>query len=180
MPDDAESERTASRLNDAKQSLEQTKREISFVVTEGRTGRILKSVYDLQMSQLNEILEYKQERVNQFEVEYQDMDDRAKKLQHAIPLMNLLKTFWSTFKEATVSSNHGGENDKADLPISSERMDNLREMIDIFVEGFSIERNNNISIQLSIPILEGIEADAKRCRQLSIPPCLIKGRGNIH
>jgi hypothetical protein len=172
MPDDAELKRAAMRLNDAKQSLEQTQHEISFVVTEGRTGSIPKSVYDLQMSQLNETLEYKQEQARKLEEEYGSISDRGRKLQKAMPLISLLKTFWSTFKEATVSSNRGneGEDRLEDLPINRESMDKLREMIDIFVEGFNVDRDNNISVQLSIPILEGIEADAKRCRQLPISP----------
>ncbi|MFH0913995.1 MAG: hypothetical protein V1849_01740 [Chloroflexota bacterium] len=163
------------KLKNAKQSLEQIQHEISFVVTEGRTGRIPKSVYDWQMSQLNETLEYKQEQVKQLEMEHRDMNDRAKKLQQAMPLVSRLKTFWSTFKSVTISSNPVAENDQVDLPISREAMDKLREMTDIFVEGFTIDRDNNISVQLSIPILEGIEADAKRCRQLTISPSQREG-----
>ena len=109
--------------------------------------------------------------MKQLEITYRNMDDRAKKFQQVIPLVNLLKDFWSVFKEATVSGNGIDEGDGLlDLPIDSDSIERLREMVDIFVESFTIDHENKITVQLSVPILEQIEADANRCRQLTNIP----------
>lgn len=179
LPDTSEVERAASSLKEAKDSLEQTMREINFIVTEGRRGLIPKAVFDLQMPHLNQVLEYKQEQVKQLEISYRDADDRAKKLQQVMPVVNLLKDFWSVFKEATVSSKRIDEGDGLlDLPIDTDNSERLREMVDTFVENFTIDRDNKITVQLSVPILEQIKIDANRCRQLTISPSPCqRGRG---
>jgi hypothetical protein len=53
------------------------------------------------------------------------------------------------------------------LPFSHDNLKNLQYMPDVLVESFTIDRDNKVSIQLSIPVLEGIHEDAERCRQLS-------------
>jgi hypothetical protein len=178
MPDSGEVELAAKRLKDSRDSLEQTTREINFVVTEGRMGKIPKSVFDTQMSQLSEVLEYRQERVRQLELEYRNADDKVKKVKQVMPMVSLLKEFWSSFKEVTVSSNAVSNGDgQMELPVDTKGIKSLRGMLDILVESFTIDKDNNVSIELSIPVLEGIEADGERCRQLTTPPSLDKGRG---
>ena len=178
MPDSGEVELAAKRLKDSRDSLEQTTREINFVVTEGRMGKIPKSVFDTQMSQLSEVLEYRQERVRQLELEYRNADDKVKKVKQVMPMVSLLKEFWSSFKEVTVSSNAVSNGDgQMELPVDTKGIKSLRGMLDILVESFTIDKDNNVSIELSIPVLEGIEADGERCRQLTTPPSLNKGGG---
>ncbi len=63
MTDSSKVELATKSLKDAKDSLKQTTHEINFVVTEGRIGKIPKSVFDTQISQLNAVLEYRQETV---------------------------------------------------------------------------------------------------------------------
>ncbi len=53
------------------------------------------------------------------------------------------------------------------MPLSHDNLKNLQYMLDVLVESFTIDRDNKVSIQLSIPVLEGIHEDAERCRQLS-------------
>jgi len=176
MPNRSEVERTALQLKEARDSRDQTLREISFVVTQGRTGIIPTPVFDQQMSLLNDVLEYKQQKVKELEVAYQNTADRATKTQQVIPLVNLFKDFWGAFKGISISSNRTGQGDGLeDLSISRDSMNRLREMLDIFVESFTIDRQNNITVQLSIPILEGIKAQAERCRQLTNIPYLNRG-----
>ena len=167
LPDNSQVEMAATRLEEAKRSLEQTEGEINFVVTEGRTGHIPKSVFDTQMSQLKPVLERKQAQVKQLEMEYQSADDKLKKLQYVLPLVELTKDFWSSFRGATVSSNGTAKGDGlVELPSNEGINKGLKEMVDILVEGFSIDSKNRVTVQLCIPILEGIETDALSCRQL--------------
>jgi len=180
MPDDREIEMMSLRLKNAKEALEQTVREINFVVTEGRAGQIPKVVFDTQMAELNRVLQYKEAQVKQAETEYQHANDKATKFEKVIPLVNALKDFWDTFRYVTVSSNTGIRDDKTvRLPVDTSGVEHLRKMLDILVEKFAIDSENNITVELSIPILKSIEADAIRCRQLTDFPSLGKGRGNL-
>jgi hypothetical protein len=45
------------------------------------------------------------------------------------------------------------------------------------VENFTIDRDNNVSVELSIPVLNAVEADALRCRQLANIPSPYQGEG---
>ncbi len=86
-------------------------------------------------------------------------------------MISLLEEFWSAFTEVTVSSNAVSNGDgQIELPFNAKGVKNLRGMLDILVESFTIDKDNNVSIELSIPVLEGIEADAERCRQLINTP----------
>jgi hypothetical protein len=119
------------------------------------------------MSQLKPVLERKQAQVKQLEMEYQSADDKLKKLQYVLPLVELTKDFWSSFRGATVSSNGTAKGDGlVELPSNEGINKGLKEMVDILVEGFSIDSKNRVTVQLCIPILEGIETDALSCRQL--------------
>jgi hypothetical protein len=171
MPDTGEVDILANRVRDAKDSLDQTTQEVSFVVTEGRTGSIPKPVYDTQMRQLNQVLEYRQERLKQFETEYQNAKINAKKLEKVLPTMKLLKEFWNIFTDVTVNSNNlEKEEGMVALPVENSGIEHLRAMLDIFVESFSVDGDNNIEVKLNIPIIESISKDALSCRQLTNIP----------
>jgi len=168
MPDDREIEMMSIRLKNVKEALEQTVREINFVVTEGRAGQIPKVVFDTQMAELNRVLQYREAQLKQAETEYQNANDKVGKFEKVIPLVNALKDFWDTFRHVTVSSNTGIRDDKTvRLPVDTSGVEHLRKMLDILVEKFTIDSENNITVELSIPILKSIEADAIRCRQLT-------------
>ena len=170
LPDNGEVERIAVRLKDAKDTLAQTINELSFVVTEGRTGRIPKAVFDMQTEQLNRLMEHKQDQVNQLETEYQGASDKVKKLEKVVPMVGLLKGFWDTFKHVTVSSKTNNRDGLAKLPVDSYTIEQLSTILNIVVESFMIDYNNHVSVELGLPVLEGIETDALRCRQLTNIP----------
>jgi ribosomal protein L37E len=170
MPDNSEIERMATRLEDTRGALAQTIREINFVVTKGRTGQIPKAVFDMQMAQLNRVLEHRQAQLKQVETEYQNANDKVAKLEQVIPVVTALKGFWEAFKDVTVSSRRDEHDDLVALPVDSDSIKHLANMLDIMVENFTLDRDNNVSVELSIPVLEAVEAEALRCRQLANIP----------
>jgi len=144
---------------------------INFLVTKGRTKQIPESVFDSQITQLNRVLEYRQASLKEIEAQHQSASDKQRNFEQAIPLVNALKDFWETFRNAKVCSNHRGKDDDLlDMPIDSDRIESLRTMIDILVESFSIDSQNNIIVELSIPILDSIAEDSLHCRQLTNIP----------
>lgn len=46
----------------------------------------------------------------------------------------------------------------------------LKNMLDILVDEFTLDKDNKMSIKPSIPVIEGIEKDADSCRQLIPSP----------
>ena len=177
-PNSAEIDRIAARLKEAKLAYDQAVNEINFLVTKGRTGQIPESVFDSQITQLSRVLEYRQASLKEMEVQYQSAKDKQRNFNQAIPLVNLLKEFWDTFKNATVCSNNLGKDDGLiDMPIDSVSIESLRTMIDILVENFIIDSQNNITVELSIPILDSIAEEALRCRQLTNIPSPYQGEG---
>jgi len=174
MPDSTEIDRLATRLKATRLAVVQTLSEINFLVTRGRTKQIPESVFDSQITQLNRVLEYRQASLKEIEAQHQSASDKQRNFEQAIPLVNALEDFWETFRNAKVCSNHRGKDDDLlDMPIDSDSIESLRTMIDILVESFTIDSQNNIIVELSIPILDSIAEDALRCRQLTnIPsPC---------
>ena len=168
MPDGSEVERIAARLKDARVALEQMLREINFVVTEGRTGRIPKPVFDTQIVQLNQVLEYRQNRVNQLESEYQNSQDKIRKYEQVMPTVELLKGFWNTLRNCTVNSNNLNKDDGLKvLPFEKSNIEKLRYILDILVESFTVDHDGNVSVELSIPVINDIESEALSCRQLA-------------
>jgi DNA invertase Pin-like site-specific DNA recombinase/ribosomal protein L37E len=170
MPDSSEIEKLAARLEDARHAVAQTIREISFVVTEGRTGQIPKPVFDMQITQLNRVLEHREAHLKQVETEYQNASAKVKSVKQVMPIVTALKGFWEAFKEVTVSSQRSKRDDLVELPTDSDSIKRLANMLDILVERFTVDRHNNVSVELSLPVLESVDADALRCRQLANIP----------
>jgi hypothetical protein len=177
-PDNNQVEKTAKELKDAHDALDQTNKEINFVVTQGRKGIIPESVFNLQMSQLKEVLEYRQQRVGELEIEYKDADNKIRKIDQILPFIEPMKEFWSLFKQATINSNRisigsagsTGGSREINLPISLDNFKKLQDMLDVLFESFTIDRDNKVTVQLSIPVLEGIHKEAECCRQLIPSP----------
>lgn len=171
MPDSDEVDGMATRVDEAREAVEQTTNEISFVVTKGRTGQIPESVFDMHMAQLNRVLEFRQARLKEIETDYHNSRDKQRNLKQVMPLVNALKDFWETFKNVTICSNTRIKDDGlVDMPVDSDGMEHLRNMLNMLVDNFTINRRNNITVELSIPVLDGIAADALRCRQLTNSP----------
>ena len=175
MPDNTEIERLATRLEDAKSASAQTIGEINFVVTEGRTGQIPKTVFDMQITQLNRVLEHRQAQLKQVETEYQNANDKVRRFEQVIPVVTALEGFWEAFKDVAISSRRDKRDDLVALPADSDSIEHLANMLDIMVENFTIDRDNNVSVELSIPVLNAVEADALRCRQLANIPSPYQG-----
>lgn len=133
LPDNGEVEKIEARLKDARDALEKTINELSFVVTEGRTGRIPKEVFDMQMEQLNRLMEYRQAQLEELEIEYQNASDKVKKFEKVMPIVSLLKGFWDTFKQVTVSSKVNNLDGLAEVPVDNDTIKQLRSLLDILV-----------------------------------------------
>ena len=83
----------------------------------------------------------------------------------------MLKDFWETFKNVTICSNTRSVDDGlVNMPVDGDGIKHLRNMIDILLENFAIDSQNNITVELSIPLLDRIAEDALRCRQLTNIP----------
>jgi DNA invertase Pin-like site-specific DNA recombinase len=170
-PDKGEVDRKEAKLREAKDKVKELEREISFVVTEGRTGKIPKRVYDEQIDHLNEVLEYWGSEVEQLEKQHHDAADKIAKIQRLEPLLSCWRGFWEAFKTAEVKSGPTDESDGMfDLPMTAKNLAELCRIIDYLVDCVTIDRNNNISIDLSLPVLDGIKQDADRSRQMLTAP----------
>jgi hypothetical protein len=98
-------------------------------------------------------------------------NDKIKNLEKILPLIAPMKEFWSLFKQATITSDRiSNGNGEMNLPLSQDNLKKLQYMLDVLVEGFTMDRDNRVKVQLSIPVLEGIHEGAERCRQLSASP----------
>ena len=79
-----------------------------------------------QRPQLKEVLEYRQKRVSELEIEYNNADDKIKNIEKILPLITPKKEFWSLFKQATISNDRisigSGE---MNLPFSHDNLKNL-------------------------------------------------------
>jgi len=82
-------------------------------------------------------------------------------------LVTLLKGFWEAFKDVTVSSRRENRDHLVALPVDSDSLEHLANILDVMVESFTVDRDNNVSVGLSILVLNGVKADALRCRQLT-------------
>lgn len=170
-PDTSEVDSRAAKLQEARDALKQKEREVSFVVTEGRTGKIPKRVYDEQMSHLNEVLEYLHGQVKLLEEEHNDAANKVAKIRQLEPFLKCWQGFWQAFETAEVKTGPmNGSNNKFDLPVTNKNLEDLRQMIDCIVEQFTIDQNNKITVELSLPILDSIKQDAIRSRQMLIAP----------
>lgn len=170
-PDTSEVDRRAAKLQEAKDALKQKEREISFVVTEGRTGKIPKRVYDEQIAHLNEVLEYWESQVKRLQGEHYDAADKIAKIRQLEPFLKCWSGFWHAFKKAEVKTGStNSSNDMLDLPLTNKNLGDLRQIIDYLVERFTIDRSNNITIDLTLPVIDSIKVDAIRSRQMSIAP----------
>jgi DNA invertase Pin-like site-specific DNA recombinase len=170
-PDTSEVDRRATRLQETRDALKQKEREISFVVTEGRTGKIPKRVYNEQIAHLNEVLEYLESRVRRLEKEHHEATNKIARIRQLEPLLSCWRGFWQALEKAKVKTGPtNGSDDILDLPMTNKNVGDLGQIIDYLVERFTIDGSNNITIDLSLPLLDGIEEEAIRSRQIHIAP----------
>jgi len=170
-PDVSEVDKKAAKLRDAKDKVKELERQISFVVTEGRIGKIPKRVYDEQIAHLNEMLEHWESEVEQLEKQHRDSADKISKLQQLEPLLSCWRGFWEVFKTAEVKSRPTDDSDgMCDLPMTAKNLAELSQIVDYLVEWVAIDQNNNVSVDLSLPVLDGIKQDAVRSRQMVTAP----------
>ena len=170
-PDTNEVDRRAAKLQEARDALRQKEREISFVVTEGRTGKIPKRVYDEQIAHLNEVREYLESQIRHLEEEHHDAADKIAKIRQLEPFLRCWRGFWEAFKTVQVTTGpNNSRDDMFDLPMTNKNIADLRQMIYYLVESFTIDRSNNITVDLCLPVLNGINEDAMRSRQVCMVP----------
>jgi len=168
-PDTNEVDRRAAKLQEARDALKQKEREISFVVTEGRTGKIPKRVYDEQIAHLNEVREYLESQIRRLEEEHHDAADKIAKVRQLEPFLRCWRGFWEAFKTVQVTTGlNNSSDDMFELPMTNKNLGDLRRMIDYLVEGFTIDRSNNITVDLCLPVVDSIKEDAMRSRQLTM------------
>lgn len=168
-PDTNEVDRRAAKLQEARDALKQKEREISFVVTEGRTGKIPKRVYDEQIAHLNEVREYLESQIRRLEEEHHDAADKIAKVRQLEPFLRCWRGFWEAFKTVQVTTGlNNSSDDMFELPMTNKNLGDLRRMIDYLVEGFTIDQSNNITVDLCLPVVDSIKEDAMRSRQLTM------------
>jgi len=183
MPKKTEIEKQAQKLGEAKKSLAQTIQETNFVVSQGRRGIIPQEVFETQMGQLSRLLEFKQNQFKQLEEEYKNAAERARNIEHILPVVELLKGFWEVFQTAEITDrnaasdvrNKDGEVKWVSHTIPEEDISKLKHIMSVLVDSFTIDKDNRVTIQLNLPVIEGIKEDADRCRQLILKDSLEGG-----
>jgi len=98
----------------------------------------------MQIAQLNRVLEHRQAQLKQVETEYQNANDKVRRFEQVIPVVTALKGFWEAFKDVGISSRRDKRDDLVALPADSDSIEHLANMLDIMVENFTIDRDNNI------------------------------------
>jgi len=107
------------------------------------------------------------------EKEHHDTADKVAKVRQLEPFLNCWRGFWQALKTAEVKT---GLTESCDgmfgLPMTNANLEQLRGITDCLVERFTINQNNNVTVELSLPVLDSIQQDAIRSRQVHMTPWL--------
>ena len=107
------------------------------------------------------------------EKEHHDTADKVAKVRQLEPFLNCWRGFWQVLKTAEVKT---GLTESCDgmfgLPMTNANLEQLRGITDCLVERFTINQNNNVTVELSLPVLDSIQQDAIRSRQVHMTPWL--------